>query len=430
MGMSGQNRFTESFAALKHGAYRQFAASLLLTSLGMQLLQTAILWQVFELTGSALALGLTGLARAGPHIVLSMVGGVAADRFNRVRLIQSGQVVNAALVSVLAGLTIAGSVEVWHLYVITLFNGGFTALTQPGRTAIIPSLVPPDRLVNAIALNATIGQTSQIAGPAFAGVAIGLVGLGPIYLFNALFYFLAMLCLVAVKVPEIREDLIEGPWRSFLDGLIFVRSKPVIVSLMSVDLAATVLGSYRALLPIVATNLGAGAGGYGLLSAAPGVGSLIGSATMLSLGNMRYKGLFTLFGVLGYCGALVLLATAPWFTLALVAAALLGVTDSVQMIPRNATIIGISPDAFRGRVESFRSMLAGGGPPLGFMLSGAMAASFGASAALVAGAAACAAFVVGIGLSRKELRDPDLGSIPAAAEGEQLSRIREPVVRA
>jgi MFS family permease len=151
---------------------------------------------------------------------------------------------------------------------------------------------------------------------------------------------------------------------------------------------------------------------------------------MLSLGDMRYKGLFTLFGVLGYCGALVLLATAPWFAFALVAAALLGVTDSVQMIPRNATIIGISPDALRGRVESFRSMLAGGGPPLGFMLSGALAATFGASAALAAGAAACAAFVVGIGLSRKELRDPDLGSTPAAAEEEEGNRVREPVAQA
>jgi MFS family permease len=409
-----QSRFADAFGALTYSAYRRFAISLLFTSLGAQLLQTAILWQVYELTGSALLLGLTGLARAGPHIVLSLVGGVAADRVNRVRLIQSGQVLNAILIFLLAGLTLAGSAEVWHLYLMTVLNGAFTALTQPGRTAVIPSLVPENKLVNAIALNATIGQTSQIAGPAFAGLAIGLIGLGAVYMLNGAFYFLAMLALFAIRVPPPVRQTEESPWRSLLDGLIFVRSKPVIISLMGLDLAATVLGSYRALLPIFATNLGVGVGGYGLLSAAPGVGSLIGSAFILSLGDMRYKGLYALFAVLGYCGALILLALSPWFLLAVVAAGLLGFTDAVQMISRNTTIIAISPDALRGRVEAFRTMLAGGGPPLGFTLSGALAAAFSAPAALVLGAAACAALVVSVGMTRKELRDPGLGSTTTA----------------
>ena len=417
-----QSRLAQAFAALAYKAYRRFAVSLLLTSLGAQLLQTAIFWQVFELTGSALLLGLTGLARAGPHIALSLVGGVAADRFNRVRLIQSGQVVNAILVFVLAGLTLAGLVEVWHLYVITVFNGAFTAVTQPARTAVIPRLIPNEKLINAVALNATITQTSQIAGPAFAGVAIGIVGLGAVYMVNGLFYFLAMLALFAVHVPPAPQEARESPWRSFLDGLIFVRSKPVITSLLAMDVVATVLGSYRALLPIFAASLGAGAGGYGLLSAAPGVGSLVGSGFILSLGDMKYRGLYALFAVLAYCGALVLLALSPWFLLAIVGAALLGVTDSIQMISRNSTIIAISPDALRGRVEAFRTMLSGGGPPLGYMLSGVLAAVLGAPLALVVGAAACAALVAGIGVSRKELRDPHLGSTVTATAGSDEQR--------
>src|SRR5690606_17872321 len=185
------NRLSEAFVALSHGPYRQFSASLLLTSLGVQLLQTAILWQVYELTGNALLLGLTGLARAAPHIILSLIGGVAADRVNRVRLIQSGQLVNGILVFALAALTLAGSVEVWHLYAITVLNGAFTALTQPARTALIPWLIPRDRTVHAIGLNSTIQQSSQIAGPAIAGVAIGVVGLGAVYVLNGLFYVLA-----------------------------------------------------------------------------------------------------------------------------------------------------------------------------------------------------------------------------------------------
>src|SRR5687768_2870926 len=100
-----RGRFGQAFSALSYGAYRQFAISLLLTSLGAQLLQTAIFWQVYQLTGDELLLGLTGLARAAPHMVLSLVGGVIADRVNRVRLIQAGQAVNAILVAALAGLT-------------------------------------------------------------------------------------------------------------------------------------------------------------------------------------------------------------------------------------------------------------------------------------------------------------------------------------
>jgi MFS family permease len=127
---------------------------------------------------------------------------------------------------------------------------------------------------------------------------------------------------------------------------------------------------------------------------------------------MRYKGLYTVFGVLAYCGALALLAVSPWFWLALIAAALLGATNAVQMIPRNSVILTISPDAMRGRVEAFRSMLAGGGPPLGFMLSGALAAMLTAPAALLIGAVSCAALVGVVGFTRRDLRDPNLGAPP------------------
>ena len=154
-----------------------------------------------------------------------------------------------------------------------------------------------------------------------------------------------------------------------------------------------------------------GAGGYGVLSAAPGVGSVFGSAVMLALGDMRYKGLYAVGGVLSYAAALVLLALSPWFALSLVAAVLLGATDSVQMIPRNSVILAISPDALRGRVEAFRSMLSGGGPPLGYSLSGGLAAALGPALALVLGATACALLVAGVFARDRELRDPLLGSL-------------------
>lgn len=399
-----------AFGALSHRDYRRFALSLFLTSIGVQLIQTAIFWQTYVLTGSALLVGFTGLMRAGPHIVLSMFGGVAADRLDRVRLIQAGQVGNAILMIALAYVSFTSDVTIWHLYLVTALNAAFSALTQPARTALIPALIEPGRLVNAIALNATIGQFAQIAGPALAGIAIAKFDLGPVYLLNAALYLAAMASIAGIRVSMARPAVLESAWRSFVEGLGFVSTKPVILSLLLLDVGATLFGGYRALLPIFAESLGVGAAGFGLLSAAPGVGALLGAGFILSRGDMTYKGLYTIFGVLAYCAALVIFALSPWFILALIASALLGTTNSVQMIPRNTIILTISPNALRGRVESFRSMLAGGAPPLGYLLSGTLAAVMSPAAALVVGALACTAMVGGIAAWSRELREPHLGT--------------------
>jgi MFS family permease len=409
--------FGQAFTALTVPDYRRFAVALVTTQMGAQLLQTAILWQVYQATGNALLLGLTGLARGLPHIALSLVGGVIADRVNRVRLIQAGQIANGLLTLVLAFLTITGRVEVWHLYAVTFLNAGFTALTQPARSALIPRLVPQGNLVNAIALNSTIQQSSQIVGPAVGGIAIGAIDLGPTYLINAAAYAVGMAALAAIHTPATPEAVPLSPWRSLLEGLAFVRQKPVIVSLLGLDVGQTLFGSYVALLPFFADALGVGVAGYGMLRAAPGVGSLLGATSLLSLGDMRYKGLYTVFGVLGYCVALVLLAVSPWFPLAVAATALLGTANSVQMIPRNSAILAITPDPLRGRVEAFRSMLAGGAPPLGYTVSGALAAAVGPPVALILGAVACAGAVAAIGLTRHELRDRDLGVMDPEPRG-------------
>jgi MFS family permease len=254
-------------------------------------------------------------------------------------------------------------------------------------------------------------QVAMIAGPALGGVAIATIDLGPTYSLNGIAYLAGVVALLGIRTPTAPPATSETPWRSLVEGLRFVRQKPVIVSLLVLDLCETVLGSYRGLLPVIAALLDVGPGGYGLLSAAPGVGSLLGAVFILSLGDMRYKGLYTVFGVLAYCVALVVLALSPAFLLSLVAASLLGVTNSVQMIPRNSAILAISPDSLRGRVEAFRSTLAGGGPPLGYTTSGALATVIGAPAALVAGALTCAALVVTVAVTRRELWDPNLGSV-------------------
>jgi MFS family permease len=401
---------SQATIALAFPGYRQFAVALFASSIGAQLLNVATLWQVYQLTGSPLLLGLTGLTRAVPHMILALVGGIVADRVDRARLIQLTQLANGVLVLALAALTITGQVQIWHLFAATSLNSAFMAISLPARGALVPRLVPEHALVNAVALNSTLMNTAQIVGPALGGVVIGSLDLGATYLLNGGAYLVAMLALIGVQAPGTRTMAAESPWRSFVQGLVYVRQTPVIIALMSIDMSATVLGSYRALLPIIADGLGVGPQGFGLLSAAPGVGSVLAASVLLGLGDMRYKGLYTAFGVLAYCLALILLAVSPWLTLSLVASGLLGATDTIQMIPRNSAILSMTPDALRGRVEAFRTMLSGGGPSLGYTSSGALASLFGAPIALLLGAVACAAVVAGITATSRGLRAPNLGA--------------------
>jgi len=403
-------------AALQYPNYRLFYAAYLVGTLGTLLLFAATLWQVYELTGSALLLGLTGLARALPILVLSLAGGVIADRVDRVKFIALTQGASGALPFVLAGLTATGLIDVWHIYVVTFLSSTVSALSMPARTALVPGLVPRRHMLNAIALASSIFQVANILGPAMAGVGIAAFGLTATYLANGIAHIVSLGALALIKVaPGEIASVDASPYRSVLEGLAFVRARSIILVMLLMDTAATLLGSYRTLIPIIAVSLGSGADGMGWLLAAPGVGSLLGTGAILALGNVRYKGWYLIGGILAYCAALVFLAVSPWLALATLASGLLGFFDSVQMIPRNTAIQAITPDALRGRVSSFQLVFSGGSPALGQATSGVVAAVLGAPLTLILGALACTAVITGFTVARPDLRDRDLGDEPTHA---------------
>ncbi len=386
---------------------------------GSQLQTTANLWQVFVLTGSPLHLGGIGLARAIPTLTLTLAGGVVADRINRVRFIQITQAAGGVVAVSLALLTAWGHVQVWHIYLATFCTSTITSFGSPARTSITPSLVPREHLMNALSINQTLMQTSRIFGPALAGISIAAIGLVPTYLANGVGQLCSLSALAILRLRpgalEVRPS--EPAWRSFLDGLSFVRVNSVILVLLSMDTAMSVLGSYRALLPIFADRFGFGVQGLGLLQSAPAMGSLLGAALLMSFGDIRFKGLVAAGAVLCYCGALLLLASAPWFALCLVAAAMLGFFDATQTISRTTVIQGLTPDELRGRVAAFQHMLTGGGPAAGEAMSGAIASAIGPPLALAVGAFPCVAVILGVVAARRELRDPDLGERSFAQDG-------------
>lgn len=421
-----------AIVALQHRDYRLFYVALLAAAIGGQFQATANIIQIYDLTHSPIHLGLTGLARGIPTFVLSLMGGVVADRVDRRFLIIGSQAANGLGAIVLAVLTLLGIVDVWHIYGVMLLNGSLAALSSPARQALIPNLVPRHHLLNAIALNSTVWQTANIIGPAVAGVMIGAVahaggaanapnmplGMAATYASNAAIHLVTLWALAAMRMGPVPTRPREGALRSVMAGLSFIaRERSIILALLATDAAAMLFGTYRALTPIFADALGVGPQGLGALLAAPGVGSLFGATVIMSLGDFRYKGWVVVGGILGYCVALGVFALSPWFGLTLVAAAGLGIFDSIQATPRNGVIQLLTPDELRGRVSAFQYMLVNGMPSLGQTLSGGTAALLGAPLALTLGAVVCAVIVLGIAAARPDLRDEHLGALPVPQPG-------------
>jgi MFS family permease len=405
-------------AALEHRNFRLFYCALLVAGIGGQLQTFANLLQIYELTGSPLHLGLTGLARAIPVIALSLVGGVVADRVDRIRFTMVCQAAVGLFSAALGVLTLVGAVDVWHIYLFTFLGGAAMALNHPAQSAVIPNLVPRHHVLNAVALNSTVRQSSVVVGPMLGGILIAAFstsettanGFGETYLINGLAHVLTVGLMALIHVGPVAARPAQSAIDGLTEGLQFVRRRSIILVLLGADSAETLFGRYQAMLPIIAANVGAGATGLGLLSAAPGLGSLAGAMFIMSLGDIRYKGLVVIGSLLAYSAALVLLALSPWFMVSLAACFLLGMFDSLQATPRNAVIQLVTPDDLRGRVASFQGMLTTGLPSLGQALLGALGAVVGVPVAMIAGAATNAAVQVGLVATQKELRAPDLGA--------------------
>ncbi len=407
--MDIRSRIILPIASLRHRDFRLFYTALVVAGLGSQVQSTANIWQIYQLTGSAFYLGLTGLVRAVPILALSLIGGVIADRVDRRRFIIVTQTFAGCFSLVLAWLTFTGDIQLWHIYSVTFLNSSLTALNAPARSAIIPNIVPKQNLLNAFALNSTVWQISNILGPAIGGVCIGLFGLATTYLVNGMAHLVTLAALMAMHLSRVTAPSRKSTLTALAEGMSFLRKQSIIPILLGMDSAAMFFGSYRVLMPIFADKLGAGAEGLGLLLSMSGVGAITGAGIIMSLGDVRYKGRFVLAGILSYCCCLVGLAVAPWFALALLVSASLGFSDSVQAIPRNTVIQAITPDEIRGRVSSFQSMLTNGVPSLGQMQVGTVASLIGAPITLIVGAVLCATTVISVVFARPDVLSRDLG---------------------
>jgi MFS family permease len=366
----------------------------------------AILWHVSLLVPEsrrALALGMVGLVRVVPIVVFSLLSGVAADVFDRRRLMLVTQTVMAAFAVLLALLTWHGLAVVWPIYAIAAASSAAGAFDLPARQALVPNLVPREHLANALSLNTIMFQVAAVVGPALGGLVIGHSGVAWAYALNAISFLVVIAALLLMRGVGTRPDpstpgaapgaRAEFSVRAAVEGLQFVFRAPLIRSTMLLDFFATFFSSATALLPLYAQDiLGVGARGYGWLYAAPAAGAIVTSAIMVKAVDwIDRRGAVLAAAVMAYGAATVAFGVSRTFWLSFGCLAATGAADTVSMVFRNLIRQLETPDRLRGRMTGVNMIFFMGGPQLGELEAGLVANWRGPVVSVVSGGLGCLA---------------------------------------
>ena len=371
--------------------------------------QAAINWHIYVLTRSAFALGMLGACRAVPIILCSLMGGVVADVVDRRRLMVVTQTLMLTCSALLAIITFGGLAHAWPIFLLTAIASAAWAFDTPARQALMPMLVPAKDFPNAVSLSMLMFHIGLISGPPLAGFLLASHGPGLVYALNAASFMAVIGGLALMHTtgrPEKNEsEASEISLAALMEGLRFVWRTPIIVQTMTLDFVATFFASANQLLPIYAKDiLDVGARGYGFLAAAPAVGAIIAGLIMARLGVLRKQGLTVIVSV-GFYGAATVafgLSRVFWFSLVMLAAT--GAADAVSTILRQTIRQLVTPDNLRGRMTSVNMIFFMGGPQLGEVEAGTVAALIGAPLSVVTGGVACVIAAVFAFIRARNLR--------------------------
>jgi MFS family permease len=362
----------------------------LANGLSFQMAAVAVGWQVYAIHRSALDLGLIGLAEFVPLPLLALPAGHLADRFPRRLVIACSLVVDIAVMALLLVVTMSGATRLWPFLSLAAATGVASAIGSPAARALPPTLVPPEMLTSALALRSLATQIATVSGPALGGLLFAVrpelpysAGMG-----------LALLALVSVlgmrpAPARIQAEVGGSPdLRSLLAGIAFVRTTPVLLGAITLDLFAVLLGGQIALAPLFARSiLHVGPAGLGLLRAAPAFGAIAAGAilTRRPAGRQAGRKLLVVVGVFG--ASMIVFGLSRSFPLSLAALAVSGFVDMFSMNIRSTTAALATPDELRGRVNAIEVVFISASNQLGAFESGAAAALVGAVPAVVAGGA-------------------------------------------
>lgn len=379
-----------AFAALRHRDFRLLWMGQIVSVTGSQMQFVAINWHVYLLTKSAFALGLVGLFRGIPIILCSLAGGVVADAIDRKKLMIVTQLVMLSSAALLTISTIAGVQSVWPIYILSSFASAASAFDVPARQALMPTLVPAEDFPNAVSLGILVFHVATIGGPAIAGFMLAESGPAVIYAINALSFVAVIAALFLMRAsgkPDLQSDRRSALSLTALkEGLRFVWRTPIIVQTMTLDFLATFFGSATLLLPIFAQErLHVGARGYGFLAAAPAIGSVLTALVMARMGSFRRQGRLVVWSVAVFGVATAAFGVSTVYWLSLLMLAVVGSSDTVSTVLRQTIRQLVTPNHLRGRMTSINMMFFMGGPQLGELEAGSLAAVIGAPLSVVIG---------------------------------------------
>lgn len=403
---------THRFAAFRHVGYRRYFFSRFLAYFAIQIISVAVGWQIYDLTRDPFDLGLIGLFQFLPSLVLILVTGSVADRYNRRMIMGVCMVVSTLCAVALLMLTVSGLFSPWPVYAILVVFGIERAFLAPASQSLAPNLVPPEDLPNAIAWNSTSWQTAMIVGPVAGGLIYGFGSIAP-YGVGVCFFAAAALMVFAIPKPAARSKAPVQSWKTITAGFRYIKAEKVVLGAISLDLFAVLLGGAVALMPVFARDiLDLGPWGLGLLRAAPGVGA-VGMAIWLAAHPIRHRAgilMFTGVALFGLGTMVFGLSATPWVSVG--ALVVMGAADMISVYVREILITLWTPDELRGRVNAVNMVFVGASNELGEFRAGMMASGFGAVFAVAFGGAGTLLVSVLWALGFPQLRKIDTLDVP------------------
>ncbi len=354
--------------ALSYSDYRRLFYYSFFTAASRWALMLARGWLVFELTDSSLAVGVVTFAGMSQLIIVGPIAGAVADRLDRRQLALAAVLIMMLSSSVLAALTLANWVQVWHVVVLAVVHGVAMAIAQPSIQALIPNLVSQQHLLNAVSLSGIAQHGSRLAGPLIGGILLVTFGAGICFVFATLILIFALLQLLSIEYRTTEAVDIERPkitvvgiGREIAAGISHICQDARLYSIIGcVGFHCAFTMAYEALLPRIATNLGGDSNTYSTIVVGVGAGAVVGVLFISTIKNSVLQGrVFTFTGLVSGLAMLVL-ATTNNTSIAVLAAVFVGGSQAGYMAISNALVQKVVPDSFRGRVMSIFAMIAGG----------------------------------------------------------------------
>lgn len=397
-----------AFRALAHRNFQLFFAGQLVSLVGTWMQSAAQQWLVYRLTHSGALLGWIGFANQIPILLIGPISGTIVEMSNRRRVVIATQAASMALALSLAALTLTGDVRIRHVFVLATLLGVVNAFDVPARQSFLVELVGKSDLMNAIALNSSMFHAARMVGPAVSGLLIAYVSEGWCFLGNGLSYIAVIAGLMAMTgtAGAVREKRKESVSQTLLEGFRYVgETTPIRVILVHIGVTSLIGVPYIVLMPIFADRiLHGGPGGYGVLMAASGLGSLAAALTLASRTKVQGLGKWITISTATFGIGLVAFSHSTRFWLSAGLLVVIGFSLMLQMGAANTLVQSMVPDRLRGRVMSVYSMMLMGMAPLGALVAGQLEKRLGAPLTVLSGGVLCLASAAIFQLRRKAVR--------------------------